>query len=344
MNLHTATFLSIFSIFVFTLTFGFTVGAQIKLTPPINPESKTECTNCGSELADAPDLGSAAFYAVLGGSTVTSTGATILSGNLGVSPGTAITGFPPGIVLGTTVAGTLAAAVAKADSLLAYTDLVSQVCDTDLTGVELGGLTLTPGVYCFDTSAQLTGILTLDAEGDPDAVFVFQTGSTFITAVGAEVILTNGTVACNVFYQVGSSATIGSLTELRGTIIALTSITLNNGANVFGRVIALNGAVTLDTNNVTRCNFATSAGSVTVGGRVTNGKGQGIGMTTVTMTDASGGVRTAITSPFGYYNFENVQAGQSVILEVKHKRYEFAEPTLVLSLNDDLFNADFTAN
>jgi hypothetical protein len=126
-----------------------------------------------------------------------------------------------------------------------------------LTGQDLGGMTLTPGVYCFASSAQLTGTLTLDAQGDPNAVFIFQTGSTLTTASGSSVLLINNASSCGVFWQVGSSATLGTGTSLAGSIVALTSITLNTGASVAGRALARNGAVTLDNNQVTFCTGGT---------------------------------------------------------------------------------------
>jgi type VI secretion system secreted protein VgrG len=122
-----------------------------------------------------------------------------------------------------------------------------------LTGQDLGGLTLTPGVYCFSTSAQLTGTLTLDAQGNSSAVFIFKIGSTLTTASASSVLLINSASSCGVFWQVGSSATLGTGTALAGTIVALTSITLNTGSSVSGRTLARNGAVTLDDNNVTLC-------------------------------------------------------------------------------------------
>lgn len=125
-----------------------------------------------------------------------------------------------------------------------------------LTGQDLGGLTLVAGVYCFSSSAQLTGTVTLDAQGDPDAVFIFQIGSTLTTASGSNVNLVNGAQACNVVWQVGSSATLGTATTFRGNILALQSITLNTDATVEGRALARNGAVTMDSNTVTRTTCA----------------------------------------------------------------------------------------
>jgi hypothetical protein len=201
--------------------------------------------------ATAPSLGTAASFAVLGGSTVTNTGATVVNGNLGVAPGSAVTGFPPGVVTGGTIhRGDAVARQAQSDVSAAYTALASQPCNSNLTGQDLGGMTLTAGVYCFSTSAQLTGQLTLDGQGDPNAVFIFQIGSTLTTASAASVLLINGASSCNVFWQVGSSATLGTGTAFAGSILALTSNTLTTAASVNGRVLAQNGAVTMDTNRV----------------------------------------------------------------------------------------------
>src|SRR5687768_7694704 len=126
----------------------------------------------GATAATDPGLGTALSFAVLGSSTVTNTGPTVVTGNLGVSPGNAVTGFPPGIVNGTIHAGDAVAAQARSDAITAYNNLASQACDFNLTGQDLGGKTLTPGVYCFSTSAQLTGTLILNAQGNPNAVFV----------------------------------------------------------------------------------------------------------------------------------------------------------------------------
>jgi hypothetical protein len=196
------------------------------------------------------NLGTAQSYGVLGASTVTNTGPSVINGDLGVSPGTAVTGFPPGLVNGTVHAADAAALQAQTDATTAYNVLAGQACGTTITG-DLGGRTLLPGVYCFASSAQLTGALTLDAMGNPAAVFVFQVGSTLTTASGSSVVLANGAQACNVWWQLGSSATLGTTTAFAGTIIALASATLNTGATLAGRAIARTGAVTLDTNTIT---------------------------------------------------------------------------------------------
>jgi hypothetical protein len=199
-------------------------------------------------------LGTSQSFAVLGGSTVTNTGATTITGNLGVSPGSSVTGFPPGIVTGGTIhAADAVAGQAQTDLTTAYNTAAGTPCGVDLTGQNLGGLVLTPGVYCFTSSAALTGTLTLNFQGNPNAAFLFKIGSTLTTASASSVILTNNLgVTCppNVNWQVGSSATLGTGSTFVGNILALTSITLTTGANVTGRALARNGAVTLDTNNV----------------------------------------------------------------------------------------------
>ena len=202
----------------------------------------------------APTLGAAQSFAVLGASTVTNTGATIITGDLGVSPGTAVTGFPPGIMNGgATHAADAVALLAQNATTAAYINLAGQICPVSNTfGVptDLAGMTLVPGVYCFASSAGLTGTLTLDALGNPNAVWVFQIASTLITGVNSTVAIINGGQSCNVFWQVGSSATLNVGTTFIGNILALTSIALQTDADVFGRALARNGAVTMDTNTV----------------------------------------------------------------------------------------------
>jgi outer membrane autotransporter protein len=203
-----------------------------------------------STMAQTVPLGAAEDFAILGGSTVTNTGATIINGNLGVSPGSSVTGFPPGVVLnGAIHVSDALANQAHADAFTAYTKLAGETPTANLTGMNLGGLTLTPGIYHFDTSAQLTGTLTLNNGGNPNAPFHFLIGSTLTTASNSLVLLLGGPDQ-NIFWQVGSSATIGTGTRFVGSILALTSITLTAGATLDGRALAINGAVTLDTNNV----------------------------------------------------------------------------------------------
>ena len=210
----------------------------------------------GASVQAPVDLGTAGASAVLAGQAVTNTGPSVINGDLGVSPGSAVTGFPPGIVNGTVHAADAVAGQAQADLTVAYNDAAGRAPDVNLTGQDLGGLTLTPGVYTFDTASQLTGALTLDAQGDGAAVFIFQIGSTLTTATDSTVLPINGAQACNVFWKVGSSATLGTTTTFVGNILALTSITAVTGTTVDGRLLAREGAVTLDTNVVTRATCA----------------------------------------------------------------------------------------
>ncbi len=201
------------------------------------------------------DLGTASSFAVLSGSTVTNTGSSVVTGNVGVWPSAAITGFPPGIITkGTSNAGDAVAQQAQTDLLTAYLFAASEPCGTVLSGQDLGGKTLIAGVYCFGAAAQLTGSLTFDGQGSSNPVFVIQTGSTLITASNSSIIFENGASASNLFWQVGSSATLGDHTAFAGDLLALTSITVNTGSTIgCGSVLARNGAVTLDSNTISAC-------------------------------------------------------------------------------------------
>jgi len=219
-------------------------------------------TTLAAAASTAPGLGTATSFAVLAGTTVTNTGHTVITGDLGVSPGTAVTGFGPGsgTVNGTTHTGTDALAVsAKNDLTTAYGTAASSPCNVDRTGSNLGGQTLTPGTYCQTTAPTLTGTLTLSGNG----VFIFQIGSTLVTAPGATVSLSNGAQPCNVFWQVGSSATLDTTTTFVGTIMALASISLEDSATIAGRALAQTGQVSLINNRITApttCNATTVAG------------------------------------------------------------------------------------
>jgi hypothetical protein len=256
--------------------------------------------------ATNPPLGVAATFAVLGASAVTNTGATVVTGDLGVSPGTSISGFPPGAVTGTVHNDDPAATAAQAAIGTAYGVAAGESCDTNLTGLNLGGMTLAPGVYCFDSSAQLTGILRLDALGDPNAKWLFQVTSSLTTASNAAVVLVNGGSQCsnNVNWQIGSSATVGSGSLFLGNILANTSITLATGANSTGGLYAHTGAVTMDTNKVSTCSGAiappppvtistTPSGSVPVGGAISDS------------ATVSGGVSPSGTVTFKLYGAGN---------------------------------------
>ena len=193
-------------------------------------------------------IGVAATYCALGATTVTNTGNTVCNRDVGVYPGTAITGFPPGT--GTLHPGDASAKAAQTAAHAAYTSAVALPPTATLTG-DLGGKTLTPGVYRFSSSAQLTGTLTLNGQNDKNAQFVFQIGSTITTASAAKVVLINGARACHVIWAVGSSATLGTTTAFQGDVLAVTSITATTGVSNVGSLIALGAAVTLDTNKLT---------------------------------------------------------------------------------------------
>ena len=217
----------------------------------------------GGALAAQPPvgLGTADSFAVLAGSTVTNTGPSTINGNLGVSPGTAVTGFPPGKVNGTIHAADGVAGQAKTDLTTAYNDAAGRTPALAVSG-DLGGLHAhARGVQVGRRRSGLTGTLTLDAQGNPNAVFVFQAGSTLTTASGSHVSLINGAQPCNVFWQIGSSATLGTTSVFTGSILALTSISVNNGVTVDGRALARNGAVTLINDTITASRCATGGGT-----------------------------------------------------------------------------------
>ena len=186
-------------------------------------------------------LGTAGKFAVLAGTTVTNTGSSIIAGDLGVRPGSAVTGLAPGRMIGARHAADAVALQAQADLAAAYKD-ARRTPATRISG-DLDGETLVPGIYHSASSLELTGTVTLDAQGDPDAVFIFQISSTFITASASEVVLTGGAQACNVFWQVGNSVTLGANSTFMGTVLALASISVTSGTTVDGRVLACNEQV-----------------------------------------------------------------------------------------------------
>lgn len=252
-------------------------------------------------------LGTASSYGVLAGSSVTNTGASVVSGDLGLSPGTAVSGFPPGTVGGTQQITNAAAAQAQTDLTTAYNDAAGRAPTTVAT--ELGGQTLVAGAYNSAAGTfGITGILTLDGQNNANSVFIFQTASTLITASASQVKLINGASYCNVFWKVGSSATLGTNSDFQGTILALTSITLTTGATVNGRVLARNGAVTLDTNTITTsCSAASTTGSITVVKSTVGGDGtfaftSNFGLTSLTTSGGTGSQTIGSLTPGSTYS------------------------------------------
>lgn len=192
--------------------------------------------------------------AVLAGSSVTNTGATNITGDLGLSPGTSVGGFPPGILVGTLRINDAIATQAKLDLTAAYNDAAGRTSTSIVTlSGNIGGLTLTPGLYKSTSSLAISsGDLTFDAKGNADAVFIIQIASTLTTTSGRKVILAGSASAANIFWQVGTSATLGTTSVFKGTIMAMQSITLNTGASLTGRALARNGGVTMAGNTIVK--------------------------------------------------------------------------------------------
>jgi hypothetical protein len=202
----------------------------------------------------AVTLGSTADLAVLAGSSITSTGATNITGDIGLSPGSSIGGFPPGILVGTQHINDAISDQAKLDLTAMYNDLAGRT-STDIVTLSgnIGGLTLTPGLYKSTSSLAISsGDLTFDAKGNADAIFIIQIATTLTTTSGRKVILSGGALASNIFWQVGSSATFGTTSVVKGTVLAMQSITLNTGATVDGRVLARTGSITMAGNTIVK--------------------------------------------------------------------------------------------
>jgi hypothetical protein len=230
-------------------------------------------------------LGTVGAFSVIGGQTVTNTGPTTLSGDLGVSPGTAISGFPPGIAAGATHKADAVASKAQSDLVIGYNDAAGRAKTSSVAG-DLVGKTLTAGVYKSTSSIAVSGTLTLNGQGNPNAVFIFQVASTLVTATASKVSVINDAQACNVFWQVGSSATLGTASTFTGTIMALTSITVTTDTTVAGRALARNGQVSLDDDTFTSplCKTTTPPTTTT---------------TTAPTTSTTTGSSTSTTSPTG---------------------------------------------
>src|SRR6202011_2987701 len=209
--------------------------------------------------ATQPRLGTALNFTVLAASTITNTNSpTVVTGNLGLNPGTSVTGFPPGTVTGVKEIHNATALGAKNDLATAYNDAFTATSTSDLTGQDLGTKNLGPGVYTYSSSAQLTGLLTLTGNG----VYIFKIGSTLTTASDAVVRVLGGAQACSVWWQIGTSATLGTGTQFQGNLMASASITMNTGANILtGRAMALNAALTLDNNRISPPAGACAAGT-----------------------------------------------------------------------------------
>jgi type VI secretion system secreted protein VgrG len=257
-------------------------------------------------------LGTAASYAVVAATTVTNTGPSTVVGNIGLSPGTAVTGFPPGLVTdGVIHAADAPALDAQAAVVTAYNDAAGRP-STGSISADLAGMTLTDGVYTGG-ALLLSGTLTLDAQGDPNAVFVFQAASTLITASSSSVSLINGAGACNVFWQVGSSATIGTSSAFVGTVLALTSISAQTNASIQGRLLARNGAVTLDSNTFTRplCQTATTPTTTIAATGGTTATTAATGGTTAT-TAAAGGTTSVPRIPSVGSNAPGILAAAAI--------------------------------
>ncbi|WP_109003426.1 ice-binding family protein [Streptomyces rishiriensis] len=241
-------------------------------------------------IATPVPLATAASFSVLAGQGVTNTGPSLISHDLGTHPNPSITGFPPGQVLGAVHAADAVALQAKSDLVTAYNNAAGQATDFALAAGIGNGQTLLPGVHTAVSGVGLTGDLILDAGGNPNAVWVFQIPEALTTATSSRVLLTNGASACNVFWQIGSSATLGTTSTFVGTIMALTSISVTTGTNIEGRALARNGSVTLDNNRIFLGGCATSTTGGTTTGTTT---GTTAGTTTGTTTGTTAGTTTS---------------------------------------------------
>lgn len=235
----------------FAITAAVFFGACDKNNDP-SPAKNPVVIPIQSTSMAAVSLGNTSVLAVLAGASVTSTGATTITGDMALSPGSSIGGFPPGILYGTQHINDALADQAKLDLTAAYNDLAGRT-SVDMVSLSgnIGGLTLSPGLYKSTSSLAISsGDVTFDAKGNPDAIFIIQIATTFTTTSGRKVFLSGGALASNIYWQVGSSATFGTTSVIKGTVIAMESITLNTGATVDGRVLARTGSITMEANTI----------------------------------------------------------------------------------------------
>ncbi len=244
------TTIAIVSISLFT---GCKKKTTIEPTSPSSPSGPIVIPIQTTTQAQVAMAG-AANLAILAGSGITNTGATNITGDMGLSPGTSIGGFPPGILVGTQHINDAIANQAKLDLTAAYNDAAGRTC-TDIVAIagNVGGLTFTPGLYKSTSSLELSsGDLTFDGKGNPNAVFIIQIASALTVTSDRKVILANGASAANIFWQVGTSATFGTTSVFKGTVMALQSISFNTGATLDGRALARNGAITMSGNTIVK--------------------------------------------------------------------------------------------
>lgn len=260
------------------------------------PMSMLFLSDAGAAASAVP-LGTTSGFGVLAGAGITNTGPTTVNGDIGTYTTTSISGTGSMTINGTNEGGDALTQQAKVDLVTAYNNAAGQGPTTPITS-DLGGRSLTPGVYNSASSVGLTGTVTLNGGGDANAVFIFQAGSTLTTASGSQVVLTNGTQACNVFWQVGSSATLGTGSSFLGTVFAAQSITVTTGVTIEGRVLARNGAVTLDTDTISApsCSSTTSTTAVTTTTTASGSTTTTLGVSTPTTSSTSAAAQTAATA------------------------------------------------
>ena len=227
-------------------------GCKKSTTTPATTSTSTTTIPLQTTVQTPVSLAGSSNLAILAGSAISNTGATIITGDMGLSPGTSVGGFPPGILNGTLHINDAIANQAKLDLTAAYNDAAGRT-STDIVTLSgnIGGLTLTPGLYkSTSTLAISSGDLTFDAKGNPNAVFIIQIASSLTTTSGRKVILSGGALASRIFWQVGSSATFGTTSVFKGTVLAMQSITFNTGASIDGKALARTGAVIMAGNTI----------------------------------------------------------------------------------------------